>query len=114
MLPWVEIIITALVSVFASSGFWAYWSKKNVDKSCQTKLLRGLAHDRIIQSGRHYLERQWISDDEYENLYDYLYIPYKELGGNGSAQRVIELLKDLPRKPPPKDSGCQCEKCVNG
>lgn len=97
MLPWIEVVVTALVSVFASSGFWAYWSKKHGDKSSQTKLLKGLAHDRIMQSGAYYLKRGWISDDEYENLYDYLYVPYKELGGNGSAQRVIERLKDLPR-----------------
>lgn len=100
MLPWVQTVITAVVSVLASSGFWAFWSKKHGDASARTKLLVGLAHDRIMQSGRCYLDRKWISYDEYENLYDYLYRPYKELGGNGSAERMMEQLKDLPHNPP--------------
>lgn len=104
MLPWVEVVVTALVTVLASSGFWTYWSKKGMKNDAQTRLLIGLAHDRIMQSGRYYIDRKWISDDEYENLYDYLYKPYKELGGNGSAERVVNLLKDLPRHPPSKDS----------
>ena len=113
MLPWVEVIITALVTVLASSGFWTYWSKKGQKNDAYTKLLVGLAHDRIMQGGRFYIEREWISDDEYENLYDYLYKPYTELGGNGTAKRMMDLLKDLPRKEPPKsastkDSGCGC------
>ena len=100
MLPWVEIIVTAIVSVFASSGFWAYWQRKHEDKSARTRLLVGLAHDRIVQSGMYYINREWISPDEYENLYDYLYKPYKELGGNGTAERVMNRLKNLPHKPP--------------
>ena len=53
-------------------------------------MLIGLAHDRILPLGMHYLSRgDWITRDEYENLYEYLYKPYKEMGGNGSAQRVM-------------------------
>lgn len=102
MLPWVQTVITAVVSVLASSGFWAYWMKKHDDKSSTKRLLVGLAHDRILQSGRYYLERGWMSYDEYENLHDYLYTPYKELGGNGSAERMMERLKDLPHQPAEK------------
>lgn len=111
MLPWVEVIITALVTVLASSGFWTYWTKRNTKNDARTKLLIGIAHDRILQGGKFYINRGWISDDEYENLYDYLYKPYKELGGNGTAERIMDDLKDLPRKEPPKNSGCP--KCPN-
>lgn len=96
MPSWLSVIVTALVSVLASSGFWAYWEKRHEDKSATTKLLIGLAHDRILQSGRYYMDRKWISADEYENLYDYLYLPYKELGGNGTAERIMGELKKLP------------------
>lgn len=99
MLPWIQTVITAIISVLASSGFWAFWSKKHEDQSSRTKLLVGLAHDRIMQSGRYYLDRGWISIDEYENLYDYLYRPYKDLGGNGTAERIMGRLKDLPHNP---------------
>lgn len=93
-------IVTAIVSVTASSGFWGYFIKKHDGKSAKTRLLIGLAHDRILQAGTHYTDRGWITDDEYENLYDYLYTPYKELGGNGTAERVIEAVKKLPRTDP--------------
>lgn len=36
-----------------------------------------------------YIKRGWITKDEYEDLRDYLYKPYKELGGNGSAERIM-------------------------
>ena len=53
-------------------------------------MLIGLAHDRILSLGMQYLERgDWITRDEYENLHDYLYVPYEKMGGNGSAHRVM-------------------------
>lgn len=61
-------------------------------------MLIGLAHDRIIYLGLKYIERGWITKDEYENLIDYLYVPYDKLGGNGSAQRIINEVKKLPIK----------------
>ena len=44
----------------------------------------------------HYIERGWITHDELENLYEYLYKPYENLGGNGSAQRVMREVEKLP------------------
>lgn len=43
-----------------------------------------------------YVERGYITSDEYENLNDYLYAPYAEAGGNGSAKRVMEEVRKLP------------------
>lgn len=61
-------------------------------------MLIGLGHDRIINLGMSYIERGWITQDEYENLYVYLYKPYQEMGGNGSAKRVMEEVARLPIK----------------
>lgn len=102
MLPWIQTVVTAIVSVLASSGFWAYWQRRHEDNSARTKLLVGLAHDRIMQSGTFYMNRGWISNGEYEDLVDYLYKPYSELGGNGSAQRIVDHLAGLPHQPPVK------------
>ena len=85
----VSIIVTVLCSVIASSGFWAWIQKKDDKKSLQSQMLIGLAHDRIVSLGMIYIEREWITKDEYENLRDYLYEPYKALGGNGSAKRAM-------------------------
>ena len=59
-------------------------------------MLVGLAHDRIIHLGMVYIERGCITQDEYENLQVYLYEPYEEMGGNGSARRVMEEVRKLP------------------
>ena len=76
------------------------WGKLNVPEyhDAKTRLLIGLAHDRIIYLGTRYIERGYITPDEYENLNDYLYQPYAENGGNGSAKRVMEQVRSLPIK----------------
>jgi hypothetical protein len=107
----VSIIVTVLCSVIASSGFWAWLQKKDDKKSLQSQMLIGLAHDRIVSLGMIYIERGWITKDEYENLRDYLYEPYKALGGNGSAKRVMEGVNRLKifTVPPTKEGESQNE-----
>lgn len=84
-----QVGITILCSVLASSGFWAYVMKKCDCKKTENDMLIGLGHDRIIYLGLKYIDRKYITQDEYENLNDYLYKPYKALGGNGSAERIM-------------------------
>lgn len=97
---WVQMIITIICSVLASSGFWAYIQKRNDKKDNKTKLLIGLAHDRIMQLGTLYIERGSVTKDEYENLHDYLYVPYEAEGGNGSAKRIMQEVDKLPIRTP--------------
>lgn len=94
--PWLQMIVTIICAVAASSGFWAYIQKRNERKDIKTQMLIGLAHDRIIYLGMSFIERGWISQDEYENLYEYLYKPYEQMGGNGSAKRVMAEVNKLP------------------
>lgn len=46
----------------------------------------GMVHDRIIHLCMVYVTRGYITQDEYENLNDYLYQPYEKMSGNGSAK----------------------------
>lgn len=96
MPPWVQIVITIVTSVLASSGLWAYITKRTEQKDVKTEMLIGLAHDRILYLGMHYIERGYITQDEYENLHEYLYKPYEKLGGNGSAKRIMIEVDHLP------------------
>ena len=73
--------ITIIGSVLASSGFWAFMQRKADKKDLRTQMLIGLGHDRIISLGMSYIERGYITQDEFENLYDYLYKPYEAMGG---------------------------------
>ena len=91
-----QIIITIVSSVLASSAFWAFVTKRLDKKDVRNKMLVGLAHDRIMYLGMIYIERGWITQDEYVNLHDYLYVPYEKMGGNGSAKRVMEEVDKLP------------------
>lgn len=93
-----QIVITVVCSVLASSGLWTFIQKKADKKDAKSKLLLGLAHDRIMYLGTIYIERGYITKDEYENLHDYLYVPYAEMGGNGTAKRVMAAVDRLEFK----------------
>ena len=95
-----EYIFQTVAAIFASVGFWTFinnvWSARKERKSETAKMLLGLGHDRIYELSNCYIERGWISTDEYENLVKYLYEPYKKLGGNGTAERLITEVNKLP------------------
>lgn len=111
--PWLlQAVLTMLPALIASSGFWAYIHKKESKKSAGTKLLMGLAYDRISTLGMLYIHRGEITKDEYEEFVTYLYEPYREAGGNGSAVRIMDAVNQLPlrnqapRMPlPPRTAG---------
>lgn len=91
----VEMIITIVCSVVASSGFWAVIQYIINKHDSSGKLLLGIAHDRIMWLGKSYLKRGYITVEEYENLVTYLYEPYLERGGNGSAKMIMEKVLKL-------------------
>lgn len=93
---WAQVITSVLIALISSTGLWSYISAVRSKNDAKTRLLIGLAHDRIIYLGMKYIERGYITADEYENLNDYLYQPYAENGGNGSAARVMAIVKNLP------------------
>lgn len=93
---WLQMITTIVCSVLASSGLWAYISKRSESKDAKTELLIGIAHDRIMFLATSYIDRGYITRDEYENLYEYLYNPYRKAGGNGSAEHIMKQVDKLP------------------
>lgn len=96
MPEWVAIILTALGGIAAGSGFWAFVSRLVDKKSMSSKMLLGLGHDKILYLCNYYIDRGYITSDEYENLHDYLFVPYKALGGNGTAERLMKEVSSLP------------------
>ena len=93
---WAQVLTSVIIALISSTGLWSYVANRRNKHDAKTRLLIGLAHDRIIYLGTTYIERGYITADEYENLHDYLYLPYAENGGNGSAKRVMEQVKALP------------------
>ena len=109
-----SIFTTILVAIFASSGLWSVatlliqhrlnnknkqaeeWTELIEEQEKMNKLVLGIGHDRICFLGMSYVNRGYITKDEYEDLVNYLYNPYKNLTGNGTADFIMEKIKDLP------------------
>lgn len=91
----IELIVTIVCSVIASSGFWAVVQHFLNRNDSSSKLLLGLAHDRIMWLGKGYIKRGYITVEEYENLVTYLYEPYLRRGGNGSAKMIMDQVLKL-------------------
>jgi hypothetical protein len=94
----IQVGVTSITSVLASSGLWAWLQKKDSSKDATARLLMGMAYDRITTLGVTYIERGWITRDELEDFQRYFYNPYKILGGNGVAERIMNEVLRLPLK----------------
>ena len=91
-----QVVVAVITAAIASSGFWAFLQHRFDRNDASKKLLMGIAHDRIMFVGMQYVHRGEITADEYENLRVYLYEPYTQAGGNGTATKVMNEVDKLP------------------
>lgn len=96
-------LITLIVAMFASTGFWAfvrtiYEHRCEKKKEAQHKVsyelvedlrkaLLGVMHSMIFSLGNDYISRDGITLAEYNNFM-VLYKPYEKLGGNGTGKKL--------------------------
>lgn len=92
----IEMIVTIAVSVIASSGFWTYIDHKTSHNSDSKMLLLGLAHTELISIGMEYIDRGYITQEDYDDFVKYLYEPYINLGGDGTAKKIFDSVSALP------------------
>lgn len=92
-----QIILTIVTALLASSGLWAFLGKRLERNSAERELLVGIGHVELVFFGMQYIERGWITRDEYEILQE-LYKPYIKLGGNGSGTKIMNEVEQLPIK----------------
>lgn len=97
-IPW-SAILTMVISILTSQGIWALISAKSKKRSAQSLMILGLGHDRIMYLTMQYIQRGYVTDDEYENLSHYLYEPYELMGGNGTAAQAMIKVRELPLYP---------------
>lgn len=90
-----QLILTIITSLLASSGLWAFLGNRLEKNSAERELIVGIGHIELVFFGMRYLERGWITRDEYDTMRD-LYKPYAKLGGNGSGTRIMQELEKLP------------------
>lgn len=102
MISETTLILSIVGAVFASTGFWAFLTsmiqRKDRKEGADTEMLKGLGHDRICYLGSCFIKQGYITKDDYENLNDYLYAPYKKLGGNGTAEKIMKEVDKLPMR----------------
>lgn len=94
-----ETLVTVVVTVFASNGFWGIVQHKVVRKDDKRDAIEdgllAVLHDRLYQACRYNIKRNHISIEELDNL-KYLYTSYNRLGGNGTGTELYERCKKLP------------------
>lgn len=95
---WYEIALAIFGAILGSSGLWAYITAKRTRDSNRDKLLKGLSHMIITDRAEEYIERGSVGSEEFALLYNLVYASYKELGGNGAAERLMHELERLPTK----------------
>lgn len=97
-------MIAAFLSILGgflagSGGFWVYLTKKYERDDCVKQLVMGLAHDKIVELSLKYIEKGFVTKDEYDDLFKYFWDPYSNVGGNGSAERIVRMVQLLPLSP---------------
>ena len=93
-------MIEIILAVVASGGFWTLLqtiiANRQKKKSAESRLLLGIAFDRLIERAERHIEDGFISTDDYNDLIKYLYQPYKDMGGDGTVERLMLKVKALP------------------
>jgi hypothetical protein len=72
---------------------------KDNNRDARTRLMMGMAYDKITTLGLTYITRGSITMDEFEDFRKYFYEPYEALGGNGVAKRIMRRVEVLPIQP---------------
>lgn len=93
---WVRAVLIVVASSVGTSGFWAYITSKSTRGNATTRLMMGLAYTQLCTLGVAYINRGSITKDEFEDYRKYFFEPYKALGGNGVAERIMRDVTNLP------------------
>lgn len=93
-----ELANPALTALLGGSGIWAWAKSKTERNDSEDRLLLAIARTQLVEQGREYIKRGYVTMDEYEEYEDH-YKLYSNLGGNGLARRIFEQVDDLPMMP---------------
>ena len=113
-----QFLATIVGVIFASNGFFQllmlmYQSKEKEKErkrleETQKSLIKkeqfdalchcvtGIAMFRIAREAKRYIDRGFITSEEYHTLKHNLYDPYEALGGNGMAKKYMGEVDELP------------------
>lgn len=101
MEEWLVVLLTGMATLLASSGFWSYIQYRATNTDAVSKLVLGIGYYTIQEECIKHLHAGSITREEYNEIHRYLYEPYTELGGNGTAKKMMTDLSQLPIRHPP-------------
>lgn len=90
-----ELFVTVFVAMLGSTGLWTFIQNRSTAKSARDRMLLGLGHAKIFDVAEKYIRRNGITKDELDDLDKYLYKPYHDMGGNGTATAMVEKCRGL-------------------
>ena len=93
-----ELANPIITTLLGGSGMWAWVKAKSDRNNTSRSLLLEVSKNQLIALGRTYIDRGYITMDEYEE-YEAEYELYTSIGGNGLARRVFKQVDDLPIVP---------------
>jgi len=68
------------------------------DFNALCRCVTGIAMFRIAREAKRYIDKGYVTSEEYHTLKHNLYEPYVALGGNGLATKFMEEVEELPMK----------------
>lgn len=92
---WLQFLFGVSVTAITSACIWLYNRFRSISESNLA-----LLHNELYQLCPKYLEeKKWASAEDKRNL-EYLFKPYKKLGGNGTCETMYNQCMALPIYPP--------------
>lgn len=93
---WVQEVLTTISGAVAWLGRKVHRWKQEQDLVKQGVL--AILHDRLYQACQYYLRKGYCSIDDRDNL-EYMFRPYRALGGNGTGEELYNRCLALPYEP---------------
>lgn len=91
-----------ILACLASGGLFSFlqfiitiFINRKKKPSNETELLLALSHDRIIFLCKQAIDKEYITQDEYDNILQ-LYNPYRAAGGNHLTTKYFGEVEKLP------------------
>ena len=94
--------LTGAGMIFGSVGFWTFVQHQLDKHSSSRAAMLGILYLGVKMSCKTMIAKGWATTEEIEDLEKYMYEPYKAMGGNGTAELLVNKVKALPTEPPTK------------
>ena len=92
-----SLIVTIIVAIFASSGFWDWLKTRRKKMTPYEQVTMAIGREKLNKLSKKYLKKQYIPEDEFESFKE-LGEAYLEAGGNTMVKELYLDAMKLPKK----------------